>query len=57
MDVTALVGRSVRKKFVGYGWHSGTIKEIQESGKCLVSWDDGHTTTMNNTAATKLLID
>ena len=57
VDVTALVGRSVRKKFVGYGWHSGTIKEIQESGKCLVSWDDGHTTTMNNTAATKLLID
>ena len=53
---TSLVGRKVRKNFVGEGgWFDGVVKSVKD-GKCRIAWSDKTESTMKDTAVQKILV-
>ena len=53
--MTDLVGRTVRKNFVGCGVFCGTISaRAPKNDYYIVDWEDGNQTTLKNTTANAL---
>ena len=53
---TSLVGRKVRKNFIGEGgWFDGVVKSAK-GGKCLIVWSDDTENEMKDTAVQKILV-
>ena len=53
---TSLVGRKVRKNFIGEGgWFDGVVKSAK-GGKCLIFWSDDTENEMTESAVQKILV-